>query len=405
MVLAHCAWVAVLSVLASAQNSFIASLPYEYTYYLPDGFEGVIPQATNIGNVTSTFVNSTTTNNETIAEALAVAAAAPFISYSDEFLELLGPDPSFQLIEDRPGELFAFEGAIWIPNRRQVWFTSAFYQPPGYILILHLDNGTITQPDIAPEWFNFQRGVYSASDDLVYMTSYRDNSTYKGGLVTIHPDTYEVTPIFNSYFGLTFNALCDVTWGLGGDNGSDRYLYLTDIPLFLSFAYDPLPPNQLWTNAYRWDFQNELLLPVMGGTQLPGLTGLKLGPDLRTLYAADSGDPNAQVASSQSIYKFDLDDNMIPVNQRLFAVPRFFLDGFHVDDAGRVWSAEGDGIVVRNSGGRTIGVFNKLFFGRQTSFGNLVLAGDVLVLLAVDRVWTVQLAQEVVTPESRHVFG
>lgn len=397
--------ITLLYAFVQAQDNRIVSLPYEYTYLLPDGFEGVIPQATNIGNVTSTFVNSTITENETIANALADAATAPFISYSDEFLELLGSNPAIELIEDRPGEYFAFEGAIWIPNRRQVWFTSAFYQPPGYILVLHLDNGTITQPDIAPEWFNFQRGVYSAADDLVYMTSYRDNLTYKGGLVTIHPDTYEVTPLLNTYFGLTFNTLNELTWGLSGENGSDRYLFITDIPLFLSFVYDPLPPNQLWTTTYRWDFQNQLLLPVIGGTQLPGLTGVKLGPDLRTLYAADSGDSAASVASSQAIYKFDLNEEMIPVNQRLFAVPRFFLDAFHVDDAGRVWSAEGDGLVVRNSAGRTIGVFNKLFFGREVSFGNLVLAGDVLVVLAVDRVWTVQLAQQVVTPQSRHIFG
>jgi len=52
---------------------------------------------------------------------------------------------------------------------------------------------------------------------------------------------------------------------------------------------------------------------------------------------------------------------MLPCNWTLFGQAREGIaDGIHVDDAGRVWMAEGEGIVVRNTAGKVIG-FNGLF--------------------------------------------
>lgn len=77
-------------------------------------------------------------------------------------------------------------------------------------------------------------------------------------------------------------------------------------------------------------------------------------------------------------------------------------DGMKVDDKGRIWTAEYEGIVVRNSFGKVIGLFNKEYIlGSPTpkvEMANFALAGDTLVLLAVDRVYTVKLAEEVLSP-------
>jgi gluconolactonase len=201
-----------------------------------------------------------------------------------------------------------------------------------------------------------------------------------------------VKPIFNSYFGLPFSGLNDITIAPNSDNNFPAYSY----PIGLS-------PPQLSTGAYYYDALSSQLLPAISQSSILGLNALKLTPDLKSLIVGATSD------TSSEIYKFDLDDSLRPTNQRLFVVPRFFLDGLQIDDKGRVWSVEGDGIVARSEDGRILGVVNRSFFGRQEKgalqWANLGLCGDVLVVLAVDRIWTVKLVESVVTVDSRHVFG
>lgn len=392
-----------LAFIAAQSSNLIVSVPYEYTYYLNNGYnaELQVPEGANIAAIVSTFVNSTTGLNETIAPIFEAAASAPFISFSDEFTQLIGETPNVQLVEDRPGEYFAFEGTAWIPSRNEVWFTSSLYSPPGRLYILHLSNLTITEPPLPPEYFNWQRCVYSQTDDLVYVTSYRDNSTYRGGLFTINPETYEIIPIFNAFFGFPFNGLNDLTFV--GTNES-RYLFVSDV-YFMPFAYpEGTPPQLSNTGMYRWDLQHQILLPALSLTTQPGLNAIKIGPDLKTLYVGDTFAPYSQTPASQVIFKYDIDDDFMPVNRRVFAVPRYFLDGFQVDDQGRVWSCEGDGIVVRNSHGVILGIINRLYFGRDLAFGTLGLAGNTVIVLAVDRLWTVTLTEQVVSKTSAHIF-
>ena len=105
------------------------------------------------------------------------------------------------------------------------------------------------------------------------------------------------------------------------------------------------------------------------------------------------------------MYAYDLDKHMMPVNRRVFGmVSRGIADGLHVDDDGNVWTAESDGVVVRNPAGKTIGVFNGPYYlsnkdneaGDPIPIANFALAGDTLVILAVDRIWTVKLAKMIV---------
>ena len=97
---------------------------------------------------------------------------------------------------------------------------------------------------------------------------------------------------------------------------------------------------------------------------------------------------------------------MLPVNRRTFGMARQGIaDGIHVDDAGRVYTIEEEGVVVRNAAGKTIGVFNSQYFQADKSadalsVANCALAGDTLVFLSTTRLWTVKLAQTVVSRDS-----
>jgi gluconolactonase len=75
-------------------------------------------------------------------------------------------------------------------------------------------------------------------------------------------------------------------------------------------------------------------------------------------------------------------------------------DGIYIDDEGRVWTGESDGIVVRNNEGRILGPLNSLVLIREDQIRplqNFALAGDTLVVLALDNIWTTKLATTVVT--------
>lgn len=84
---------------------------------------------------------------------------------------------------------------------------------------------------------------------------------------------------------------------------------------------------------------------------------------------------------------------------------QWMADGIHVDDAGRVWTGESEGAVVRNSASKTIGVFNAQYFQADKTIdvlpiANFALAGDTLILLSTTRLWTVKLGQTVVASNS-----
>jgi gluconolactonase len=108
--------------------------------------------------------------------------------------------------------------------------------------------------------------------------------------------------------------------------------------------------------------------------------------------------------ASPALWVYDLDENTMPVNKQFFGMARATgVDGMHIDDAGRVWTGEGEGIVIRNPAGKVIGIVNAealLSPDRKpvVPLANFALAGDKLIILALTRLYVVQLAQTITTP-------
>lgn len=107
------------------------------------------------------------------------------------------------------------------------------------------------------------------------------------------------------------------------------------------------------------------------------------------------------MTSSPAIYRYDLSAEGAVSNKILIGFARQGIpDGMKVDDHGRIWTAEYEGIVVRSSSGQVLGVFNKeAILGSaepRIEMTNFAIAGDTLVLLAVDRVFSVKLAEVVI---------
>lgn len=390
-------------------SNSVVSIPYEYTYLLPNGF---------MGNVNETFVNGTSTDNSTINSLLQTANRAPFIAYDNAFLDIIGPNPQPRLIDNR-STLFAYEAGVWIPERNEVWYTTSVSQAahiPSYIEVLNLDTNSIyrlngtSQPIINPNGaYYFQGKVYFAT--YPSNQTYPANGTHRGDITSVDVDTLKVETILNSYFGLPFNGPDDLVWT---QQGNSRYLFFTD--LFFDYLAYPNPPTpQLPAGVWRWDPQTHTLLPVISRNEIDP-NGIRVSPDMKTLYVTDSSSlfgaqnaykppvgPAAENWLGPYIYKYNLDDEMMPVNRRVFGLVREGLaDGLHVDDEGNVWTGESEGIVVRNCKGSVLGVFNAGFFQGEAAreagvpIANFALAGDMLVVLGVSALWTVKLGKVVV---------
>ena len=122
-------------------------------------------------------------------------------------------------------------------------------------------------------------------------------------------------------------------------------------------------------------------------------------------------------SKANSIYVYDLTDDGMPVNGRLFALIRTGIAngklsnslsvgrsrltniGIHIDNAGRVWTCEDDGIVVRSPQGVTLGLFNYHPFHPIDSpvIANFALAGNRLVIGANGFVVIYNIAETLVT--------
>jgi gluconolactonase len=168
----------------------------------------------------------------------------------------------------------------------------------------------------------------------VYITSAGNGRTTTPVIYAINRDTKEISIVFNSYFGVSLNSSDDMAWV---KKGNRTYLYFTDRPSLYLYA---------------------------GGTspKLPDTT-----------------------------WRFSLNDGSIvpAVSRGDVLLPNGISDGIHVDNAGRVWTAETEGVVVKNARGKVIGLFNNQAITGNATFvmEKFALALDTVVVLEKQMVW------------------
>lgn len=364
----------------------------ELNYLLPTPFES---------ELTHSFVNGTTTQDSKTNDLLASARDSPFISFDTEFDSLLGESTSITLI-DRRTTHFAGEAGVWIPERNEVWYTSWINDGPTHIEVLNLADYSIRNLTSSQPIRNPNGGFYH--NRLMYFTCLRDDSRgWPGGIVSVDPWTGHVEEILNSYFGLKFDSIDDLAW-VSDPSTNESYLFFTDLPFAPGQnASDSRAPQGLW----RFDPKRKSLQPAISRTDYPVANGVRFSRDQKTMYITDfGGDERARAFGFPArmgipgVYTYDLDDHMMPVNRRVFSVARMQApDGVRVDDNDRVWTAEGEGVVVRNAVGKAIGIFNAQYFTSDPvnfAIVQFALAGDKLVILGMDKLWVIEMAERVV---------
>lgn len=376
---------------AAAQNNTV-SIPSSYTYNLAGDFKG---------NVSQNFID-TSDSNATVGALLASAKSKPFISYSEEFSNIIGPSPELTLVQQRNGTTFAYEAGVWDPIRDEVYFTSSIVQPPSSLQILNLSNLTIRSANTSLPLVNPNGGYYFAGK--VYITCL-GNATNPGGIFAIDPVTGHTETVVNSYFGLRYNGIDDVTWA-HNNKTNESCMYFTDLIVQITGILTDNPPPVLPTAVWRYSPHDESITPVISRADINLPNGIRVTPDQRRLIVSDSTPislfgPESNSSGSPAIYEFDLDEKAFPVNKRMLGLARKGIpDGMKIDDKGRIWTAEGEGIVVRSQKGQVLGVLNQEYFeseGQTIAIANFALAGNRIIVEAVDRLWLVKVQETLTT--------
>ncbi|KAK4503302.1 hypothetical protein PRZ48_006730 [Zasmidium cellare] len=174
-------------------NASIAHVPSEWLYLLPQPFDSAIQYG---------WLNSTTTGNSTINSVLANANNSRIVSYSDEFTDLVGPNPTWATIQSPPNDPYgAYEGGAWIPETDEVWFgyNGSFYPYRNTITSFNLQNGTSRQVVTDPP-ISYPYGMYYwPRDGQVYVTEI-NTPTDPASVVAIDPITLKMEPVQDSLF-------------------------------------------------------------------------------------------------------------------------------------------------------------------------------------------------------------
>jgi gluconolactonase len=207
-------------------NNTIVSIPSAYLYKLP-------PTSGFFSDVPTGYVYTNFTSDPTLSNLFASAKNAPFVSYRDEFLEILGHDPKLVLVDETtdPKNLFAYEAGVWVYDRNEVWFTSSVQVGgPSEVRVLKMDTYEVYQANVSSGLINANGGYYF--DGLIYFTTYQ-SPEYPGGIVSVDPNTGEVNTIVNSYFGLRLNSPDDLTWVV---RGGKKYMFFTDLDYAVSIT-------------------------------------------------------------------------------------------------------------------------------------------------------------------------
>lgn len=360
------------------------------------------------GNSSESFLQTTGLKDST-------ATMKPFVVYDEEFEHLLAEDATLELLYTNPdNKPVADEMGIWVWDHNQVWMSSSSVENISYTSILDLSDHSVKPlfvssngiPILNPNGGGYFNGkVYIAGDG---------NATIPPAIYEIDPVTRHARIVVDSYFGLRLNGPNDLTWGCRDNNS---WLFFTDDPLSYYYSNGDYPtiPDATW----RWDPKEETLLPVIDRTDILIPNGIRVNKDSTKLYVTDT--PSTPVPGSgfvqtspstaqyygsdtSAIYEFDLSPDGFPYNKRLFGITqRGISDGLHLDDDGRIWTAEADGIVVRSSSGKVLGMINALAIeGRKVAdsnrrpLQNFALAGDRIIVLAYTQIYQVRLSRVIV---------
>lgn len=210
--------------------------------------------------------------------------------FQDEFRDILGQEPSLQLLLQIDEFPFAHEAGVFLPKTNELFVTSnQFKDPSGEKRVqiskisLGHDAGTVKLEKINSNLIHKANGGVNYQDAVLICA--QASATHPSGLFklqTTYP--YKAEPVITSYMGRPFNAVNDVVVHRDGS------IWFTDPSYGHDQGYRPKPslPNAV----YRYDPATESIRAVADGLGRPN--GICFSPDYSTVYITDTDQVRGQ---------------------------------------------------------------------------------------------------------------
>jgi gluconolactonase len=310
---------------------------------------------------------------------------ASFLSYSTEFTSIIGFNPQLTLIEQRQPLLqFAHEGGAYIPETNEVWFTANQLPVQNtnisslQLLTNQIDLLDIYPPIVTPNGVNYFEGY-------AYVCS-QGNKTTPAAIYAVNPTTRISRLIVNSWFGLKLNSPNDITFST--KIAGKKFMWFTDPTVAFMQGFSNAP--QYHSTVFRYDILTSELLPVITSLIIPN--GIAFNQNETVLYVSDTSPDN----DARIVYAYDINADGLPINRRIFSISSLGIpDGIRVDKNDRVWTAEGDGINIRDSQGRLLGVILGHDLCVNGVISNFALVKNTVIILAQESLWRLNLTTDV----------
>lgn len=229
-------------------------------------------------------------------------AARPFHIYSDDFLAILGDNPTLTLLAETASDPLFHEAVVWSKATDEVFFVQNAGAPAAgtglaksaiiqKIALAQADAVTaqanasglvdVVVVDAAPAVVN-PNGATNYRGQIVYMAE-GAGAANTSQVVLMNPRApYNTTVLLDNYFGRQFSSLNDVAV-----HPRNKELYFTDT--LYGFLQDFRPPPGLRNQVYRWNEETGAVTVVADGFVLPNGMYLCFGGGQRTVLTFNTG--------------------------------------------------------------------------------------------------------------------
>jgi gluconolactonase len=210
--------------------------------------------------------------------------------FQDEFGDILGQEPSLQLLLQIDEFPFAHEAGVFLPETNELFVTSNQFKDHAGEKTVQIskislgdDAGPVKLEKIVCDLIHMANGGVNYQDGILICA--QGSATRPSGLFklqTTYP--YESGPVITSYMGRPFNAVNDAVVHRDGS------IWFTDPSYGHDQGYRPKPslPNAV----YRYDPATESIRAVADGLGRPN--GICFSPDYSTIYITDTDQVRGQ---------------------------------------------------------------------------------------------------------------
>ncbi|KAK3489050.1 uncharacterized protein B0T23DRAFT_362257 [Neurospora hispaniola] len=331
----------------------------------------------------------------------------PFHIYDEEFLDIIGANPTLTLLKSSGTNPMFHEAAVWVPSTDDVFFVQNAGDPAAgtglnrSAIIQRISLSQVTTDVSAERNATGKVDVHLAVATPAIInpngaTNYRNRILFAGegqgsrvapALYAMSPNApYNATVILDNYFGRQFNSINDVAI-----NPRTEDIYFTDTTY--GYVQDFRPETVIQKQVWRFNETSGAVAVAADGFNMPN--GITFSPDGQHAYVTDTGviqgffGRNSSFPSS--IYRYDVEEDGTFSNRKTFAfIATGVPDGVHVDTKGNLYAGCGDGVHVYNPSGKLLG---KIWIG--STVANFQFAGKGrMVILAETELYYATLKAE-----------